>query len=253
LSTLFDAARDGDAQAVRAHLGAGADVAAADAQGFTALHRAVMGAGSPEVLRLLLAAGAPVEQHGPGGRTALYLAAEFATTTDAVQVLLDGGADPDVSDEHGNHVVDNAGAPEVQQLLSGLTGQPVPAEPASAPEPVKLGNGRWKAARTQIDVVFQSLAEAGIVARAGDFAECAAAYRDRGGGVGLCYYTEQDVKRAKRTSRLPLGVWGAPDGDQDATTRTATLVVEHFRQHGFAVEWDGSGASRPVLDLRDSR
>ncbi|MDG4832335.1 hypothetical protein O7627_23940 [Solwaraspora sp. WMMD1047] len=81
------------------------------------------------------------------------------------------------------------------------------------------------------------MAEAGIVAR--------------GGGVGLCYYTEQDGKRAKRTSRLPLGVWGAPDGDQDATTRTATLVVEHFRQHGFAVEWDGSGTSRPVLDLRN--
>lgn len=54
-----------------------------------------------------------------------------------------------------------------------------------------------------------------------------------------------------RSTEQALGVWGAPDGNPDATTRTAKLVVETFREHSFTVEWDGSGATRPVLDLRE--
>jgi hypothetical protein len=45
--------------------------------------------------------------------------------------------------------------------------------------------------------------------------------------------------------------WGAPaDGSPDME-RVGTMIVDAFRQHGFTVDWNGSGAERPIVDLRD--
>jgi hypothetical protein len=34
--------------------------------------------------------------------------------------------------------------------------------------------------------------------------------------------------------------------------RVGSTVVAAFREHGFMVDWDGTGATRPVVVLHDS-
>jgi bifunctional non-homologous end joining protein LigD len=266
---IFAAAHAGDAETVQACLDAGADVSAVDEYGFTALQRAATGtnraglAGNLTVLRLLLQAGSSLEQRSRDGRTALFLAAEFAPSTDVVQMLLDAGAEADVYDGHGNHVIKNAMMAEVKQLLSRITGKPVPAPPAPSPEPVRMRATQWRAAQARIKQVFGALSDAGIVAlqevgytQEDGFSNCAEEYHSRGGtGAGLhgfCFYTEQDATRAKRTSQLAMAFWGAPEGGSLDMERVGTMIVDAFRQRGFTVAWNGSSAQRPILDLRDA-
>jgi hypothetical protein len=266
-TSIFAAARAGDVQAVRTFLDAGADVAAADEHGFTALQQAAMGADQTAVaenvavLRLLVDAGSPLEHRSRDGRTALYLAAEFAPSTDAVQVLLDAGAAADVYSDKGVHVVVNAKMPEVRQVLSRVTGRPVPAPAPPRPQPVKMRRGQWRAAQERIGAVFDALSDAGIVAlqdagytQEDGFSDCSEEYHDRGGaGAGLhgfCFYTKQDAGRAKRTSQLAVAFWGAPEGGPHDMERVGTMVVDAFRQRGIDVDWDGSGSTRPIVDLR---
>jgi ankyrin repeat protein len=90
---LLDAARRGDAAAVRSLLREGADANAAQGDGMTALHLAAQRS-SLEVTKLLLGAGAKVSAVTRIGRfTPLHVAAEGAHL-DVVQALLDAGADP---------------------------------------------------------------------------------------------------------------------------------------------------------------
>ena len=263
---IFEAAREADVQTVRACIEAGADMAAVNKQGFTALQCAAMGSNQTEVepnlavLRLLLEAGSPLEYTGTDGRTTLYLAAEFAPTTDAVQLLLDAGANADVSDSHGNHVTVNAMMEEVVELLARVTGKPIPEAPPPEPEPVKMTTAQWRAAKAKIDEVFDALTKAGLVAlqdagqtQSDGFSDCAEVFHERGGeaaGVhGFCFYTRQDLNRAKRTSQLSLAFWGAPKGADADMLRVGELIVEHFRTAGFEVRWNGAASMRPEVDL----
>ncbi|MDQ0035140.1 bifunctional non-homologous end joining protein LigD [Variovorax boronicumulans] len=266
---IFEAAREADVQTVRACIEAGADMAAVNKQGFTALQCAAMGSNQTEVepnlavLRLLLEAGSPLEYTGTDGRTALYLAAEFAPTTDAVQLLLDAGANADVSDSHGNHVTVNAMMEEVVELLARVTGKPIPEPPPPEPDPVKMTTAQWRAAKARIDEVFNALTKAGLVAlqdagqtQSDGFSDCAEVFRERGGkaaGVhGFCFYTRQDLNRAKSTSQLSLAFWGAPKGADADMQRVGELIVEHFRKAGFEVRWNGAASMRPEVDLRQA-
>ncbi|MCM4083864.1 ankyrin repeat domain-containing protein [Paractinoplanes hotanensis] len=268
-SDIFEAARLGDVRAVQDHLGAGADMSAVDPYGFTALHSAAIGADATPVaqnlavLDLLVRAGSSLEQRSGDGRTALFLAAEFASSTDAVQLLLNAGAQADIATDNGLHVLDNARAPAVAQLLSRVTGRPVPRQATPEPDPVRMQARQWHAASARIAAVFETLTGAGVVAlqnigssQEDGFAECARAYRSHGGAAaglhGFCYYTRQDTKRAKRTGRLPLAFWGAPEGAPGDMKRVGELVVGAFRDHGFDVDWNGSGDTRPLADLRAS-
>lgn len=265
---IFEAADAADVETVRACIAAGADMAAVNDRGFTALQCAATGSNQVEVeanlavLRLLLEAGSPLEYTGAGGRTALYLAAEFAPSVDAVQLLLDAGAHADVSDSHGNHIMVNAMMEEVVELLAHVTGRPVPEPPPPEPDPVKMTAAQWRAAQARIDGVFEGLAKAGLVTlqdagqtQSDGFSDCAEAFQARGGeaaGVhGFCFYTRQDLNRAKRTSQLSLAFWGAPEGGDADMLRVGELVVDHFRQSGFEVRWSGSASTRPEVDLRD--
>ena len=263
---FFQAARVADVATVRALLDAGADPAATCPRGLTALQYAAFGANQAPpaanlaVLRLLLEAGSPLEYAEPGGRTALYFAAEFAPSPEPVRLLLDTGADPDVRDRHGHHVVANAMMPEVQRLLSSLTGVPVPAaEPA--PVAVKMRPAQWRAAAARVRGVFEGLWQDGIVAledagytQSDGFADCSEAFHAHGGEAaglhGFCFYTRQDLQAAKRTSRLSLAFWGAPAGADADMLRVGRRVVERCREAGLQVEWDGSAGRRPELDLR---
>jgi hypothetical protein len=56
----------------------------------------------------------------------------------------------------------------------------------------------------------------------------------------------------KATRRLALAFWGAPDGSPHDMERVGTAVIAAFRAHGFAVDWDGTSATRPVVDLSDT-
>src|SRR5438045_491336 len=72
-SELHYAARDGDADKVRSALGKGADVNAADANGWTPLHFAAQ-AQSAQVVRLLLESGGDVHAPDRQGNTVLWRA-----------------------------------------------------------------------------------------------------------------------------------------------------------------------------------
>ena len=90
---LLEAARTGDAAAVRALLQTGAEVNAARGDGITALHLAAEH-GHAEAARTLLDAGAAVERGTRIGHyTPLHLAARGGHG-DVVALLLDAGADP---------------------------------------------------------------------------------------------------------------------------------------------------------------
>ncbi len=262
---LFAAAWAADAQATAAFLAAGADVHAVDANGFTALHRAAC---SPEqapvadtlaTLRLLIDAGSPLEHSGAGGRTALYLAAEFSPDgPEVVQLLLDAGAQPDIRDTHGNHIVDNAWSPQVQALLSALTGHATATVVVRKPDQ-KLSAAAWKLARTKIDAAFAILEAAAIVTahaqgdtQDGGRDDTHERFIERGGtdaGLkGFCFYSGDDMKRARRTSDLSIGFWGSPDSA--AMQRIGQAVVDAFASVGLPADWDGTERMRPSIDLR---
>lgn len=92
---LFAAARSGDATQVKSLLDAGADHAAADEAGETALMHAAHG-GHLAVVQLLIAAGADVNAKSPQGWTALAKAAYNGETergyVEVVEVLHAAGA-----------------------------------------------------------------------------------------------------------------------------------------------------------------
>lgn len=263
---LCAAALAGDVAAVQAALAAGADVAAENAHGFTALECAARATNDTpaaqhlQVLRLLIDAGSPLEHRGGGGRTALYLAAEFALESVPVQMLLDAGATPAVRDDGGNHIVVNAMMPEVQALLSAVTGYPIPVEAEPRP-PQKMRAADWRAAHAKIAAVFAGLEVQGIVTahdagltQEDGLADTAELFIARGGReaglVGLCFYTRQDLNRAKRSSDLALGFWAAPEGATAAMETVGRTIVDAFSAAGLPVEWSGSASSRPTVDLR---
>ncbi|MGY0035368.1 ankyrin repeat domain-containing protein [Pedobacter sp. NJ-S-72] len=130
---IFEAARQGDISLLKKILLTKPDLAEFNDYGFTALHCAAMGTNlvddeiMMELLKLLVEAGSPLEILSLDGRTPLYLCAEFSSSLKPVQFLIDAGANPDVY--AGNHIVENARLPEVQELLAELTGVAIPVEP----------------------------------------------------------------------------------------------------------------------------
>ena len=115
---LVDAAKRGDGAAVATLLDGGASVAAADADGSTALHWASHRDDAATVARLL-DAGADVDAATDLGVTALWAASQNASAA-LVEILLDAGADPNrplLAGETALMVAARAGAPDVARLL----------------------------------------------------------------------------------------------------------------------------------------
>lgn len=83
-------------------LRAGADPAAADADGTTPLYAASV-QGAADIARKLLAAGAPpdAESAGPGAEGTPLCAAACWGHTETVRTLLAHGADPNLREDHG--------------------------------------------------------------------------------------------------------------------------------------------------------
>ena len=100
LTPVADAARDGDATAVRALLRNGADVQSAHGDGFTALHWSAL-EGRTDIVAMLLYAGAQTEARTRiGGHTPLHVAASRGHV-EVVRRLLDRNADPDAATDNG--------------------------------------------------------------------------------------------------------------------------------------------------------
>src|SRR5688572_18452903 len=224
---IFEAARKGEVSTLKKHLDQKPDLSALNPYGFTALHSAAMGSNDQdqvtnlEIVKLLVEAGSPLELPSKDGRTALYLLAEFSPYVETVQWFIDAGAKPDVSDSYGNHITVNAKMEEVQELLSELTGVALEEEPEPGPEPVKMKTSAWKTAKSDLTNVFDKLNNAGLVAlqdagytQSDGFQDCVEVYhtrKDKDSIKGFCFYTRQDKDRAKKSSELPIGIWGATE------------------------------------------
>jgi hypothetical protein len=263
--SIFEAAKEGDVPLLKEILLTKPDLAAFNDYGFTALHCAAIGADLieekviMEILELLVKAGSPLETLSHDGRTPLYLFSEFSSSLKPVWFLIEAGANPDVYDTAGNHIVENSHIIEVKQLLAGLTGVAVPVEPEPGPPPLKMSASVWKKAKVVLDIVFGELADAGLIAlqdagstQSDGFDDCAEKFHKsliQSSIIGFCFYTRQDLNRAKRTSELPLAIWGAPEGKAQDTEKVAGIVVNTFEKAGVNVRWNGSGSMRPSLCL----
>ncbi|MBB6273909.1 bifunctional non-homologous end joining protein LigD [Pedobacter cryoconitis] len=261
---IFEAANEGNIPLLKEILLTKPDLSAFNVYGFTALHCAAMGSNLVEeniileVLKLLVDAASPLEILSSDGRTPLYLCAEFSSSIKPVQFLIEAGANPDIY-VNDHHIVHNAFLPEVKELLAELTGVAVPAEPEPGPQSLKMNAAAWKKAKLALDVVFNELKNTGLIAlqdagatQSDGFEDCAEEFhkhKDQQSIVGFCFYTRQDINRAKRTSELPLAVWGAPEGKAKDTERVAGIVVEAFKKAGVHTGWNGSGSMRPSIYL----
>lgn len=261
--TLFDAIEKGDIEALKKYLDQKPDLSKPNKYGFTPLH-CVATANTlelsviMEMLQLLIDAGAPLEQPSKDGRTPLYLLAEFSWYVEPVQLLIDAGANPNIYGHEGSvHITVVAEEEEVKQLLSKLTGVALEEEPDPGPEPVKMKRSAWKAAKK--DIEFDKLNTAGLVAlqdagytQSDGFQDCVEVYhtrKDKDSIIGFCFYTEQDSDRAKKSSELQLGIWGATEGGDKETIVVGHLVVKSFRDAGFQVSWPENASTRPSVYL----
>ena len=121
-TAITDAARRGDAEAVRSLLRGGADVNASEGDGMTALHWAA-DAGHVEIAHILLYAGANVEAATRlGDYTPLHLAARQGHGR-LIYALLEGGADANATTTSGGSTALHfaAGSGSVEAVI-GLLG-----------------------------------------------------------------------------------------------------------------------------------
>lgn len=269
IGSIFEAASKGDVEAVRSHLRKAPDLEGRNKNGFTALHCAAFACDNPDtgpgvaIIELLLQAGASPNAMSQDGRSALFLAAEFSSNLAPVKRLVAAGADPNVTNSYGTHIVENAMSAEVKAYLSQLTGYAAAPPPVKRKE-VKLSATEWRAVKARLDKVFESLDNNGLVAmqdvgttQDDGFSDCSESFRARGGkkaGLeGICFYTRQDLNRAKRTSLLSLAFWGAPKGDDASMMRVGQKIVEAFQANGFLVDWDNTPSTRPTVYLQSTQ
>ncbi len=127
-SSIHDGASDGNIDAVKKHLAAGADVNAKDDDCETPLHFAAA-FGHKETAELLIAEGADVNAKSRSGLTSLHLTA-IGNQKKIAELLIAAGADVNAKDEDGGTPLDIAGA-EIADLLrkhGGKTGEELKAE-----------------------------------------------------------------------------------------------------------------------------
>jgi ankyrin repeat protein len=263
---IFSASKEGDLEFVRNAVRSGQlDLSQKNEFGFTALHCAAMGSNETdpkinlEIIKLLVEAGSQLEALGGGGRTVVYLLAEFSPTLDQIKFLIEKGANPDVCNEDGIHITENAMMEETRVFLTEITNRNTRPQIPTGPQPVKLKNSEWKKAQAQLSKAFQRFNKMGLIAmenagytQSDGFDECVEKYHnhnDREAIIGFCFYTKQDRDRAKEYGILPLAIWGAPGGGESDTIKVGKIVVELLRNSGFEVGWNEIGSTRPEVYL----
>ena len=96
---IWEAAKQGNLEAVKQHLADGADVNAKDKYGLTPLHHAAW-QGRNEIVELLIANGADVNAKDVDGGTPLHYAA-WQGRNEIVELLIANGADVNAKDVDG--------------------------------------------------------------------------------------------------------------------------------------------------------
>ena len=112
---IHDAAAEGNIEAVKQHLAAGADVNAKSNLGETPLHFAA----TKEMVELLIAKGADVNAKGHGGWIPLHRAI-YGRQNEIVELLIAEGADVNAKDDNSDTPLDEAiiyKSPEIADLL----------------------------------------------------------------------------------------------------------------------------------------
>lgn len=267
MTEIHNAAKAADVQKLSDLLSSGADVNHRDENGFTPLHRAATAGEDAddvghvvEVIELLLAHGAGLEDAEPGGgRTPVYLAVEFSPTVEPVQALINAGASLEFYGTLGESLIENAWCDDTRELLTRLTGKSA-TEILPDPPSVRLGKANWATAQVDLDKLFDRLNQAGIVAeqdcgttQEDAFSDCAEIFRRREKSsdkpIGICFYTRQDLNRAKRSAQLNIGIWGANAGDVEETVAIGNQLCEIAESLGLPVHWNGRSDTRPMLLL----
>ena len=119
VSPVVDAAKRGDVESLKAELRSGADVNAAQGDGFTALHWAAK-TGHLEVATVLIAAGADIEATTRlGSHMPLHVAAA-AGQAGVAEALLDAGAPADAMTSTGAEPIHLAAAAGVSEVVTAL-------------------------------------------------------------------------------------------------------------------------------------
>ena len=114
--SIHEAAEDGNIEAVKQHLAAGADVNAKDGGGWTLLLQAVAG-GHKEIVELLIDNGADVNGKDKLGWTPLFYAA-FSGRTEVAELLIAEGVDVNAKDNLGTlRYAASGGHKELVELL----------------------------------------------------------------------------------------------------------------------------------------
>jgi hypothetical protein len=106
----------------------------------------------------------------------------------------------------------------------------------------------------RLDEVFAALERLGIIAlqnagytQSDGMEDVSEAWRSRGGEnsgiVGYCFYHGQDLERVVKGESLHL-TFGDIHGDDAKGVGIGITICRVFKQHGFAVEWDGDVKTR---------
>ena len=167
LSPVLDAAKRGDVETLKAELRSGADVNAAQADGFTALHWAAK-TGNREVAEVLIAAGADIRATTRLGSHMPLHVAVATGKAEVAEALLEAGAPADAMTSTGAqplHLAAAAGVPEaVVSLLAH--GAPVDARETAwdlTPLMFAAVRGRVEAVKVLLDAGADASATADVL------------------------------------------------------------------------------------------
>lgn len=220
-SPLVDAARSGDAAAVRALLGRKADVHATAADGTTALHWAVH-RNEVALVEALLEAGARANGASRHGVTPLQLAATNGNAA-VVRRLLDAGADPNAALPDGETVLMTAartGNAETVRLLLDRGADLRHREPSKGQTALM-----WAAAENNAEVVRL------LVERGADVAE-----RSKSGAFTPFLFAIRGGHLAAAKALLDAGA-PVDDALPDGTSALVLAVVNaHYEVAGMLLD-----------------
>ena len=240
LAPVLDAAKRGDLETLKAELRSGADVNAAQGDGFTALHWAAK-TGNREVAEVLIAAGADIRATTRlGSHMPLHVAAA-AGQADVAEALLKAGAPAAIPTETGAraiHFAAASGDPATLTVLADYGADLDAVEPQWGQTPLMFAAaiGRTAAVETLMEagadpsvtakvLDVASRAEQNLIARRARQARIA---RERGGGSAGVIYDERErdkrAKEAQRRARAAAAKAAREKGRTDEAPATASTA-----------------------------
>ena len=241
LAPVLDAAKRGDVESLKAELRSGADVNAAQGDGFTALHWAAK-LGNREVAEILIAAGADIEATTRlGSHMPLHVAAA-AGQAEVTEALLKAGAPVAVATNTGArsvHFAAAAGDPATLEVLVAHGADVDSVEPQWGQTPLMFAAATGRTAA--VEALMEAGANPGVTAKVLDVAARAEQNlaarrarqeriaRERGGGTAGVIYDERErdkrAKAAQRRARAAAAKAAKEKGKTEEAPATASAAV----------------------------